>query len=280
MRISRAHCSRCIRLLLTCAVAVACVSGVSAAPEVTNLSISKFPGGQAGLRWDAQSSAVFYRLYMGRYSELPNFCFDSRTTLEELNVTDSATVASGDAILYLISAVDAGGESPLGLIDGVTPRETTLDCDTDLYGVRDSQDNCPIDANPAQNDGACEFEASGVTLRSRVTLDAFPRDPGLSHRANEMGSYVAPSGEEYAVLGLRNGVAFYRVTDPANPQLVGYVDGDGINMPWRDMAVFGSYAYIVSDGEGIGLQIADLSQIDLNRVTLANTRSPARRDCT
>ena len=143
--------------------------------------------------------------------------------------------------------------------------------------MRDSTDNCPFDGNPAQQDAdadgtgdACDFAASGVDLRSRIPLRMFPDSQGL---ASDIWHYTSPAGGEYAIIGLEKGVAFVRVTDPGAAAIVGYVNS-GESTMWRDMATFGSHAYLVSEQLGMaGLQIVDLSGIDANQVTLVNTTS-------
>jgi len=112
------------------------------------------------------------------------------------------------------------------------------------------------------------YTSSGLTLLSQTPLSAFP---GSQTLANEAWGYTSPSGREYAIIGFTKGTGFVDITDPTNPQVVGYIDGGGVDQPWRDMDVFGEYAYIVSDGDGVGLQIADLTDIDGGNVTLANT---------
>ncbi len=112
------------------------------------------------------------------------------------------------------------------------------------------------------------FASSGVTLLSQIPLSGFP---GSQTRGNEMWGYVSPSGREYAIFGFTKGAAFVEVSDPSNPVIVAYVDGLGINTVWRDMATFGEYAYIVTDGGGIGLQVVDLSDIDNGNVSTTVT---------
>ena len=68
------------------------------------------------------------------------------------------------------------------------------------------------------------YQASGGTAAS-VTFDAdnvrllswFPLNtiPGAPTSANDCWGYVAPSGREYALIGLSNGTGVYEVTVPA-----------------------------------------------------------------
>jgi choice-of-anchor B domain-containing protein len=115
---------------------------------------------------------------------------------------------------------------------------------------------------------SAQFDASGVRLGTRLSIGAFP---GANNTANDVWGYVSPSGREYAIIGFRKGTGFADVTDPDDAFVVDYIDGGGVNEVWRDMAVYREYAYIVSDDNGVGIQIADLSRIDEGIVTLAAT---------
>ena len=259
---------------------VLAAAAMAAAPpgEVGNIRVQRVFGVAGSVSWDADPDAFYYQVYVGTLSTLPNYCSVHRSPLTGLDFLDTTVLASGDASVYLVTAIGVGGEGTLGSISSGSLRSATVDCDSDLDGVFDSQDNCPDDANPGQTDSdsdnqgdACEFESLGVDLAGRVPMNRFPRDPGFSWQANDVWHYVSPLGQEYAILGLRNGTAFIRVTDPADPELVGYIDGGPVNQPWRDMAFYDEHAYIVSDGAGVGLQIADLTDIDNDLVTLVNT---------
>jgi choice-of-anchor B domain-containing protein len=71
--------------------------------------------------------------------------------------------------------------------------------------------------------------------------------------------YRAPNGREYAILGCRNGTAFYDVTDSANIVECDFITGSNNN--WREMKVYSHYAYIVSELTGSGLLIVDLQYL-------------------
>ena len=118
------------------------------------------------------------------------------------------------------------------------------------------------------------FAALNVDLLSHVSIEDFATWRGVTgdpHSANEAWGYVSPSGSEYAIIGFTTGTGFVDVTVPTAPVIVGYIDGGGVDSVWRDMATYGAYGYIVTDGSGVGLQIVDLADIDNGNVTLVNT---------
>lgn len=112
------------------------------------------------------------------------------------------------------------------------------------------------------------FVGLNVSLLSRVPVEDFP---GSQIAASDICGYVSPGGREYAVIGFTKGTGFVDVTNPASPVIVGYIDGGGVDQPWRDAAIVGEHAYIVSDGQGVGLQVVDLTDIDSGNVTLVTT---------
>ncbi len=113
------------------------------------------------------------------------------------------------------------------------------------------------------------FDGSGVALSGWVTIPEFP---GENSRAADIWGYVAPSGREYAIIGLENGTGFVEVSDPLNPSIVGFIPGE--STIWRDMKTYDEYAYIVHDtpyenqNGGDGLYVADLTRIDEGIVSL------------
>jgi len=77
--------------------------------------------------------------------------------------------------------------------------------------------------------------------------------------ANDCWGYVSATGREYALIGLSNGTAFVDITDPGAARIVTQMSG--AQSLWRDIKVYGDYAYAVSEGGG-GIQVFDLSEID------------------
>ncbi len=110
-----------------------------------------------------------------------------------------------------------------------------------------------------------EFPADGILLRSWLPLPEF----GAATSGNDCWGYTAPSGNEYAMMGLSNGTGFVDITDPGNAQIITVLAGPVSS--WRDIKTYQDHAYIVTEGTGAAIQVVDLSQIDLGIVTHVGT---------
>jgi choice-of-anchor B domain-containing protein len=109
------------------------------------------------------------------------------------------------------------------------------------------------------------FDSAGdIELQAWLTLD----DLGGADTGNDCWGYVSPSGREYAIIGDSDGTSFVDITDPTAPIIEAKISGPG--SLWRDVKVHNAYAYIVSEG-GDGIQVVDMSNIDIGVVTHVNT---------
>jgi choice-of-anchor B domain-containing protein len=82
-------------------------------------------------------------------------------------------------------------------------------------------------------------------------------DHGSGGLYSAIWGYTAPDGREYAILGCATGTAFIDITDTTNVHEVDFLPG--LTSNWREMKTFGQNAYIVSEADGSGLQIVNLS---------------------
>ena len=123
---------------------------------------------------------------------------------------------------------------------------------------------------------ADEFPCANIDLLSHMPLGAFS---SVYSSANDIWGFVdLNDNREYALIGLRGGVAVVDVTDPGNPSEVGLIKGVGST--WRDIKVYQffdsasgdykAYAYVTTEGSSGGLQIIDLTGLPAS-VSLANT---------
>lgn len=111
------------------------------------------------------------------------------------------------------------------------------------------------------------FEAQNTLLQSWLPLAEFSTG---ATSGNDCWGYVSASGREYAFIGLSNGTGIAEVTNPADAQVIGFIPGP--TSLWRDMKVFGTKCYVVTEGGG-GIQVLELAQIDSGVVTLVGTQT-------
>jgi hypothetical protein len=114
------------------------------------------------LVWADIPNTYVYNVYRGSID--PALAFDYDHTCFEAESPDAQTedVAippDGAVLYYLVSATNScDGEDGLGTDSAGTPRPIDVACpslglDSDLDGIIDLEDNCPLVANPGQGDG-------------------------------------------------------------------------------------------------------------------------------
>ena len=106
------------------------------------------------------------------------------------------------------------------------------------------------------------FECSGVDLLGFVSDAEFDSD-GISDLWGWTDT-SDPSGKrgEYVIMGKTNGVAFFDVTDPTNPVVLGELPNQSPSpQVWHDIKVFKDHAFIVSESEAHGMTVFDLTKL-------------------
>jgi choice-of-anchor B domain-containing protein len=81
---------------------------------------------------------------------------------------------------------------------------------------------------------------------------------------NDVWGYVDEQDNEYALVGVYDGLSIVDVTDPENPVEIFF--GPGPESIWRDIKTWGDYAY-VSNESGGGIYIVDLSPLPGGSIT-------------
>ncbi|WP_420603388.1 choice-of-anchor B family protein [Flagellimonas sp.] len=112
-------------------------------------------------------------------------------------------------------------------------------------------------STPCQNGMASIYPCSGYDLLLQMNLDAF----GASKGNDIWGWTDSTTNNEYAIIGLDNGTAFVEVTDTDNPVYLGKLPTATTASSWRDVKVYGDYAFIVAEAENHGMQIFDLKRL-------------------
>jgi len=117
------------------------------------------------------------------------------------------------------------------------------------------------------NGKAGSFDCNNVDLLAHMPLSNFSTNPST---ANDIWGHVdLNTGKEYAIIGLRNGVAVVDVTTPTAPVEVGTVTG--LSSIWRDikvyqyydreMGIWQAYAYATIDSSPDQVTIIDLNNL-------------------
>ena len=85
---------------------------------------------------------------------------------------------------------------------------------------------------------------------------------GPNTSGNDCWGWVDPeTNKEYALMATNKGVTFVDITDPANAQVLGTLKTRTENSSWRDVKVFNSFAYIVSEATDHGVQAFNLTKL-------------------
>ncbi|MCT8338687.1 choice-of-anchor B family protein [Flavobacteriaceae bacterium TK19130] len=110
---------------------------------------------------------------------------------------------------------------------------------------------------PCSGGLASGFPCDGITLQSRFSLAQL----GASSGADSWGWTDPLDGKEYAIIALNNSTFFIDITDPINPRRLGRLMTHTSNTLWRDVKVYNNHAFIVSEANGHGMQVFDLTRL-------------------
>ncbi len=113
------------------------------------------------------------------------------------------------------------------------------------------------------------YPCNNVDLMARMD---FPQIGGTgSTRGSGCWGWTDPlTNKEYALMGCSTHTAFVDITNPAAPIYLGKLNShNNVSSIWRELTVHNNHAYIVSEANGHGLQIFDLTR--LRNVTTPQT---------
>lgn len=109
---------------------------------------------------------------------------------------------------------------------------------------------------------AGSYPCNEIDLMSHIPLSTFGARAG-----NDSWGWTDPdTGKEYVIFGNTHNAAFIDISDPVNPIYLGKIDshnssGGSFYAKWRDIKVYNNYAFIVSEVDGHGIQIFDLTHL-------------------
>ena len=95
---------------------------------------------------------------------------------------------------------------------------------------------------------------------SNISLVGSLNYPGTE--GNDIWGYVDSTGTEYALVGMQNGFSVVNLSDPSNPTELFFIPG--VQSTWRDIKVWGNYAFVTADEGTNGLLIVDLTDLTGN----------------
>ena len=110
---------------------------------------------------------------------------------------------------------------------------------------------------PCVNGNAGGFPCDGIDLMSFMPWTDFN-----ATNANDSWGWTDPQdGTEYALVGLRDGVAFVDISNPSSPVYLGKLPTHTDPSLWRDVKTYNNYAFVVSEASGHGMQVFDLTRL-------------------
>ena len=110
---------------------------------------------------------------------------------------------------------------------------------------------------PCEDGFAGEYPCSNYNLVNRVSL----ANLGTNFANDNWGWTDPESGKEYVLQGLKNGVAFLDISNPAAMRYIGKLPTASDESTWRDIKVYRNHAYVVSEAPDHGLQVFDLTRL-------------------
>jgi choice-of-anchor B domain-containing protein len=129
--------------------------------------------------------------------------------------------------------------------------------DDDTIDPPSSGNVAPKGFTPCEDGMAGPYPCNGFDLLGHLDLDDLQASAG-----NDIWGWTDPdSGREYALVGLNNGTAFVDISDTDNLVYVGKLPTATTNSAWRDIKVYQNHAFIVSEADGHGMQVFDLTRL-------------------
>lgn len=114
-----------------------------------------------------------------------------------------------------------------------------------------------IAQTPCSGGTAGPYPCSGYDLQSELSLAALNASGGN----DSWGWTDSTTGKEYALVGLNNGTAFIDISNPTSPVFLGKLPTHTSNSSWRDVKTYNDHAFIVSEANGHGMQVFDLTRL-------------------
>ncbi len=134
--------------------------------------------------------------------------------------------------------------------------------------------------SPCVDGFAGVYPCKQVDLLAHLSTEELMAEEHHGIWINDLWGWTDPqTGKEYALVGMSNGTSFVDISDPLNPIMLGILpehhaatgDGSGARLSgvkhdggkssWRDIKVYKNHAFIVSEDDGHGMQVFDLTKL-------------------
>ena len=133
-------------------------------------------------------------------------------------------------------------------------------------------ENEETSSTPCDDGMAGIYPCKGYDLLGHITLSEMN-----ATFANDIWGWTDSSTDnEYALIGLSDGTAFVNITDTENLIYLGKLPTATVNSSWRDIKVYEDHAFIVSEADGHGMQVFDLTKLRNASSTPTNFTADAR----
>ena len=110
-----------------------------------------------------------------------------------------------------------------------------------------------------ENGFAGLYPCNDYDLLSHFNLDELA---GSGTQGNDSWGWTdSETNKEYALMAINKGIVFIDITDPANTLILGLLETATVNSSWRDVKVYDSHAFIVSEATNHGMQVFDLKRL-------------------
>lgn len=156
-------------------------------------------------------------------------------------------------VIFLLSGMQAcTKDEPVATIP---PATDSPDPNPGTPEIPDSgNDEFPV---PCTDGMAGSYPCSEMDLLYHLDLKSL----GASSANDIWGWTDSADGSEYALVGLDNGTAFLSLPKDGTPVYLGSLGTQTSASAWRDIKVYRDHAFIVSEAEGHGMQIFDLTKL-------------------
>ena len=109
------------------------------------------------------------------------------------------------------------------------------------------------------NGFAGDYPCKDYDLMSHISNFALG---GAGTEGNDNWGWTDPeTNKEYALMGINKGIVFIDISNPVNPIILGTLKTRTVNSSWRDVKVYKSHAFIVSEASNHGMQVFDLKKL-------------------